>query len=396
MPFRFEVQQFDPLRSIQAAESMDTMRMRREALRDQLAERQALQRLGPAAMAGDADALNQLGRNPRALSQVQEALSKMDETRRGRLKEQTDFLGRAAHYADTPEKWDAAIDEGMRLGIPGLEQYKGKFSPGTRQWAIARTAELGKLFELSPEAQDAAARGEAKKYNATLPGRMAVAHAGRSVNNTQVVMQGEKEFEKKYMGSLGDEAAKIHPAAEAARNTLSRLTQLQSLMRDFETGKLAPARSTAAAWAQALGVSPEVMQRVGLNPSDAVNGQSINAITNTLMISLIGTGGFPANNFSDADRAFLQTTVPQLATTPGANQIITQSMKAAAERNIEKERKWLDARKRGRSFEDFNREWSEYAQSTPLFRQVQNVDEYNKLPSGSIYTDPQGVVRTKP
>ena len=67
----------------------------------------------------------------RLLSQHQEQRSKTQQ-------QQIEMVGRAAAMADTPEKWDQIIDQLAMEGIPGVEKYKGKFSPGLRAAIMAK------------------------------------------------------------------------------------------------------------------------------------------------------------------------------------------------------------------------------------------------------------------
>jgi len=337
----------------------------------------------------------QINREPLQL-RMQEAAQKMDERQRQRAQQGLDGIARVAGAARSSAEWDAGIQQLIAQGFSEFKDELGKWSPDRAAFNLRKAQDAKTLFENSPEHRAEMVRLKADEYNATIPGRMMVARAGKPVTTTQVFMAGENEFEKKYRGGQAEDALEIGKAANAARSTMGRLSQLEGLLRDFETGKLAPARATAAAWAQALGVSPETMQRFGVNPNDAVNGQSIEAITNALTVGMIGSGGFPANNFSDADRAFLQQTMPQLSKTPGANIIVSQGMRAAANRTIERERRWLSAREKGVSYDQFSREWSDYVSKTPIFPAIGGADDYNRLPSRSVFTDPQGVIRVKP
>ena len=56
-----------------------------------------------------------------------------------------DLIGQAAQWADTPEKWDAAVDNLSRQ-YPDLAQYKGKFTPEGRMAAIASAGQMKEYF----------------------------------------------------------------------------------------------------------------------------------------------------------------------------------------------------------------------------------------------------------
>lgn len=192
----------------------------------------------------------------------------------------------------------------------------------------------GKVLADYSDSPERLAEIEKAKFNATLPGRLQVAAAGRPQVNVDT--RQETEFAKAYGGQLGKDAAAIHDTANAARTNLGRLDLLDSLMGQVETGKLAPTRATLGAWAMELGLTGEAMQRLGLDPKMPMNAQGITSITNALTLGQIGSGGMPANNFSNTDLKFLQETMPQLSNTPGGNRIISQAMRAALLRNVEK------------------------------------------------------------
>jgi hypothetical protein len=208
--------------------------------------------------------------------------------------------------------------------------------------------------------------------------------------------QQESAFRSEYGKELGTQAATIHTDAEAARNTLARLGQLNSLLTDFDSGKLAPFKSTVGAWAQSLGISNDALSSMGIKPTDPINAQAVTAITNSMTTGLIGHGGFPANNFSDADRKFLQQTMPQISNTPGANSIISQAMQRAAERQVQKEDMWLQADQNGKDYPAFLRQWNQYVKDTPLFPKIGSEKEFGMLKSGTVFTAPDGSIRVKP
>ncbi|NUB07008.1 hypothetical protein FW320_12585 [Azospirillum sp. Vi22] len=220
-----------------------------------------------------------------------------------------------------------------------------------------------------------------------------LARAGRA--ETTIDMKGQGEFEKRYEGQLGEMAAEILKGGSAARNRVAQLQQLEALLRESSTGKMAPGRATTAAWAKSLGLSDDSMRSLGMDPNAPMNAEGIRSITNALTVSMIGPGGFPANNFSDADRAFLMETMPQLSSTPEGNRIIVQALRRAAERSIEQEQQWLAARQEKKTFEQFQQQWNDYVRTTPLFPTVDSEDAFKTLKPGTVFTAPDGTTRVK-
>lgn len=220
-----------------------------------------------------------------------------------------------------------------------------------------------------------------------------LARAGRA--ETTIDMKGQGEFEKKYEGQLGEMAAEILKGGSAARNRVAQLQQLEALLRESSTGKMAPGRATTAAWVKSLGLSDDTMRSLGMDPNAPMNAEGIRSITNALTVSMIGPGGFPANNFSDADRAFLMETMPQLSSTPEGNRIIVQALRRAAERSIDQEQQWLAARQEKKTFEQFQQQWNDYVRTTPLFPTVDSEEAFKTLKPGTVFTAPDGTTRVK-
>lgn len=213
------------------------------------------------------------------------------------------------------------------------------------------------------------------------------ATAGRASTNLTVDQRTEGEEAKAYGKEMGQQAAAVHTEANQARTSLSRLQQFEALSQGFQTGKLAPAQTTVAGWAQALGLDST---KIGVPANAAINGEALRSINNALTLSLIGSGGMPANNFSNADRQFISEIVPSLSNTPGANAIIAFGMRKAAERTVEKEDMWLAARERGQSYGQFLKDWNSHVKANPIVREVQKPEDAAALPPGTIYRRPDG------
>ena len=211
---------------------------------------------------------------------------------------------------------------------------------------------------------------------------------GTPQTNVSIDQRGETEEAKTFGREMGTQAAAVFTDADKSRNRLGRLEQFEALANGFETGRLSPAQRTVAAWAGALGISPERMRSLGLNPAAAINGDAMASIANEITLSFIGSDGIPANNFSDTDRKFISEIGPQLSTNPIANRIIMQGLRAAAERSLMKEELWLQARSQGKSFAEFRGQWNQWVRENPLFPRPTTTDEANNLPAGTFYITP--------
>jgi hypothetical protein len=156
----------------------------------------------------------------------------------------------------------------------------------------------------------------------------------------------DQKAEGKQAETLGAErgksAADVEAAARNATGQISRLNLLGALLEKANTGKLGEAEATVVGWGRALGMSPDDLQRMGLNPSQAITKEAAQKIINELTVGAIGKGGFPANNFSDADRAFLEKIFPSIANQPEANGIALDVMRRVEQRKIEVADAWGD------------------------------------------------------
>jgi hypothetical protein len=167
----------------------------------------------------------------------------------------------------------------------------------------------------------------------------------------------------------GERANATMDAARAATKTSAQLNRISNLLTQVNQGRLEPARMNISAWAKSFGLDDTVAERLGLDPKRVGDAQALNALTSELVIGKIGSGGFPANNFSDADRSFLLGTVQQLGNDPRANRIITEIGKRIAQRDIDKGKEWMKFRRSnpGKSYDDFEIQWADRVAREDLF-----------------------------
>jgi len=282
-----------------------------------------------------------------------------------------------------PELFARAVDEAA-LGNEAAQRFVQLWAPFMRQDA-REPVETWRPMTAEERQQYNVPAGAA----AQISDRGQVRLPGAAQTSVNIDQRAESEEAKAFGRELGSQAAAVFANADKARARLGQLDQFEALMNGFETGRLAPAQRTVAAWAGALGISPETMSRLGINPRASINGDTMSAIANAVTMQFIGSDGIPANNFSDADRKFIQEIGPQLATNPQANRIIIQGMRAAAQRALMQEELWLDARAGGQSFADFRRTWNRWVRENPLFPRPASAAEAAALPDGMYYIDPQ-------
>ena len=263
----------------------------------------------------------------------------------------TQALARALQGA-SGAGWMADASQGQRQGQGQANQLLAQAlqggdlkSIGTQALSNPWTAPLGTqlaLKALTPEQTNAQ-----KDYAAALKGgfkgsfmdyQTGLRAAGRP--QTTVDMRGENEEAKQLGKSSAEMQTKLYERAAASGDQMRQLAQVQANLERVRTGPTAGIVKQGAAWARDLGVSPQFLESIGI-PKDFVgDANSLQSITSRMLVDLIGKGGFPANNFSNADRQFLEQTLPQLVTDPRGNRIIVESAKRAAQANIEKARAW--------------------------------------------------------
>jgi hypothetical protein len=169
--------------------------------------------------------------------------------------------------------------------------------------------------------------------------------------------QAQQEEVSKAFGKQYSDVQSQRVSAIRSMDTYGRLGQL---LGSFDTGKLTPIGMSVSGALSSLGVN--VDPKLGAK-------QAFEAVANELTLGKIGAGGMPSNNFSDADRAFLQRTIPNLATTKDGNAKIIEYAKNVAARNIETANR-ADAYYKAHNGMFDGGFWAEeqkYAQEHPLF-----------------------------
>lgn len=188
-----------------------------------------------------------------------------------------------------------------------------------------------------------------------------VAAAGASRNNTTVVNTQEKEEQKVVGKGFGEQYVDIQKAGFNAQSRINRAERLGSLLKNVDTGKLTPAGTEIAAFAESLGI--KIDKNLG-------NKQAAQALANEMALELrnpAGGAGMPGA-MSDKDREFLVSMIPGLATSPEGRKTIIDTMTKIAKRDQEVARLARDYRKKnGQLNEGFYDELAAFSARNPLF-----------------------------
>lgn len=210
------------------------------------------------------------------------------------------------------------------------------------------------------------------------------AAAGRQTTNV-MLPKVESSYQNKFGGAQGEKAALISTDADTARKQMDALSTIEALRgaaqaAGGDVGALAPIKLKVGSYLQALGMDPK---EYDLGPTGIL--QAIDSAANKLALSGIGQGGLPANNFSEADRNFIVSTVPSLADTPEGFQLKSLVLKKANSRTLEKEALWNSGKydqTTEAGYQKFLTDWSSYVQAHPLFND-QERRAADALKSGS-------------
>lgn len=180
---------------------------------------------------------------------------------------------------------------------------------------------------------------------------------------TTIDMKGETAASQAVGKGAGEAAVALYKEAGSAGQQIQQLASLQARLERLKTGPTAPAVRTAAAWAKDLGVPAETLKLFGIPENFVGDANAFEAATAGMLVNKLGSGGFPSNNFSNADREFLEKTLPRLSSDPRGNRIMIEAAKRVEMSKIEKAREyqaWKSAPgNKDKSFFDFDIEYSQ-------------------------------------
>ncbi len=195
--------------------------------------------------------------------------------------------------------------------------------------------------------------------------------ASRPVTNIDVSTAGETKFSSDYGSARAAVASDIVDAGDKAASNLQKSNLLAHLLPQAPLGKAAPVFANIGAWLQSLGMDPAA---IGIDPKLPATTEAINGLANEMILGKIGKGQFPANNFSEQDRNFLLTTIPQITDRPEAAAVKLEVSRRLDELAIHRADEWekiandpTDTRPLEAKFAEFSHDWRDYLQKQNVF-----------------------------
>lgn len=232
------------------------------------------------------------------------------------------------------------------------------------------------------------------------------------INNT--VNTGEKEYDKVNAKHEAERFQGHQKGGQSATGAIGTLNLMEKLTADpnFYSGSASNAVTAAKRAGASLGIT---------TPDAAGPNELFSSMANRLVLD--AAGGSLGTGFSNADRDFIQSTVPALGNTPEGNRAIIGVQRKVYERQQEVAKMARDYAKAngGRMDAGFDQVLADYAEKKPLFpraaqqpaqpaapaarpQQGGKLQQFNSpadvaragLKSGSRFLDSNGVERMVP
>ena len=267
-------------------------------------------------------------------------------------------------------------------------------------WKTIGEAEIpGSSQPVTPERarQEAARTAQSQRVTIQLDGKNVemqqqadgswkpIGQAPVSTAQQEAGLAGQKAFDTERGKQVAERVAGYQKAAGEAQQAIDALTTMRRVQQDTPTGPLAPHLTAYGALASSLGINLGPIAQ-GLSPQSVAGAQAFSKLSAGLATHLIGANGFPSNSFSNADRQFVESMVPNLTNTPNANLLIGAFMQAQAQRVQQRATDYAAIKtKTPDSVEAWEQQWTRNNNANPIFREVSTPDEAKALPPNTIY-----------
>ena len=175
--------------------------------------------------------------------------------------------------------------------------------------------------------------------------RQRLQRLGESPSTNINLPASDTTYDKERAKTTAETVGAWESADTRAATTLDRVARLERLNQRFQTGALANARLTAGQIAQQLNIPNSALEGLGIGKDQIASGEGIRSLTMQLLTAQLGPGGFPTQNFSNADMNALRESLPGLMNSPQGNAVISQVLRAAALRDREIGSAWRQWRR---------------------------------------------------
>ena len=289
--------------TIRGAQSQDQLNRLRIGETEQAIDRRAeAMKILPHAIGGDEKALAELARfDPDRAIQ----LKQLSGTERAAMLKEAQIIGRAMDFVEDQPTLDVALSALERRGV-NIQKVPREFDPKLVSVLRAIGGEV-------PKAQSALG----KLVGDLNAGRISQQQFDqqRQIDRrplTQIEMNApgeEKEANKEFGKGVGKRADSLIDTGVKAQNELVRIQRMREIAELYKQaggrfGSLAEEQISVGKFFQSVGM-PGMSQFLGVTNEEAGLGETLISESNCAVVSLIGPGGFPANNFSEQDRKFL-------------------------------------------------------------------------------------------
>jgi hypothetical protein len=187
-------------------------------------------------------------------------------------------------------------------------------------------------------------------------------------STTNIDMKGLSAEEESAGKGRGERMDTLESGASI--KGLQQITLASHLLEGIDTDALSGLKGSVGSIAAAIGVPVNSLSSLGIDPELVTTGPEIQSLINRSVVSMIGSGQFPAQNFSDTDRIFLEKIFPSLTNLPQANKLIGATAGRLMEIENEKRHAWAQARKSGQTFRDFEITWNDTLAARDIFGDI--------------------------
>jgi len=200
----------------------------------------------------------------------------------------------------------------------------------------------------------------------------------------------EDVFQQKTGEAAAKQQGELTDAGGNAAGMVEKLRHFRSVAEGFQSGKLTPTASTVGSIATALGLDLSgIAQTMGSR--SVTQAEVLQKISNELVKSQITPGSGFSTNLSDADRVFLQQTMPAISNRPESNAVILAFLESAAQRTVDKSIAWDRSDDHSlKAWRNFNADWTEKQNKAPIIQKVETLEEGGLLPVNSVFRLPDG------